>query len=375
MNNMRFGYIFFLSLLIVSGCHRKANINFSNLSGNRYAQGFSVVETPSFIKISVYDPWENAANSHFDYYLVPEGCKNDSLKTCITVPVKKVICLSTTHVSFLSALGETDKICGLSGANYVSDSVLNKRIEKGEIPDVGYDQNLNYELIVQLKPDVVFAYGVGSEIVGFVNRLKDLDIPVVLNAEYLEQSPLGKAEWIKFIAPFFDKSTVGDSIFKSVEKNYLELKNSVVNCKNRPTVMTGMPYKDQWWVPGGKAYLATMLNDAGANYLWKENNSNESFVISPEQMIVDAEKADFWIHTGVVTSLKGIESFDSRFTKFAPFINTKVYNNDLRMSPGGGNDFWESGVVHPDWILKDLISIFHPEIVEQKPLFYYRKLE
>jgi iron complex transport system substrate-binding protein len=345
------------------------------LSNNEYAHGFSVEKKPSYTRLSVFSPWENAGNSRFDYYLVHEGYKNDTLQNQIKVPVKRAICLSTTHVAFLSALGETDRICGLSGARYVSDTSLIKRIEKGEIQDVGYDQNLNYELIVQLKPDVVFAYGVGSEIIGFVNRLKDLGIPVVLNAEYLEQSPLGKAEWIKFIAPFFDKKEKGDSIFKSVEKNYIELKKSVLHCQNRPVVMTGMPFKDQWWVPGGKAYLATMLNDAGANYLWKENSSDESFVISPEKMIVEAEKAEFWIHTGFVTSMKGIAGFDNRYTKFAPYINKKVFNNDLRMSPGGGNDFWESGVVHPDWILKDLISIFHPELSGHQSLYYYRKLE
>jgi iron complex transport system substrate-binding protein len=168
---------------------------------------------------------------------------------------------------------------------------------------------------------------------------------------------------------------MGDSIFELVEKNYLELKKSAGHCQNRPSVMTGMPYKDQWWVPGGKAYLAAMLNDAGANYLWKDNSSDESFVITPEQMIVEAEKADFWIHTGSVTSLGGIAAFDSRFTRFAPYINHTVFNNDLRMSPGGGNDFWESGVVHPDWILKDLISIFHPEISGKQSFYYYRKLE
>jgi iron complex transport system substrate-binding protein len=372
---MRISCFCLLALLIVPGCHHKVGNDFNRLSANRYAHGFSVVETPAFTKLSVFSPWENAGNSRFDYYLVHEGTKDDTLKNLITIPVKRVICLSTTHVAFLSELGETDKICGLSGTNYVSDTELIERIGKGEIPDVGYDQNLNYELIVQLKPDVVFAYGVGSEIIGFVNRLKDLGIPVVLNAEYLEQSPLGKAEWIKFIAPFFDKKEIGDSIFKSVEMNYIELKKSVLHCQNHPIVMTGMPYKDQWWVPGGKAYLATMLNDAGANYLWKDNPSNESFVISPERMIVDAEKADFWIHTGYITSLDGIAGFDNRFTKFAPYINKKVFNNDLRMSPKGGNDFWESGVVHPDLILKDLITIFHPEIADQRPLYYYRKLE
>jgi len=371
---MKYLWLFLLPLFLFS-CGKKSSHQSESVTTNSYAHGFKVETTQSFTKLTVISPWENAGNISYTYYLVPEGKTIDTMKAVITVPVHRVICLSTTHLGFVSVLGDMDKICGISGAKYVSNPVLKERIDKGEVPDVGYDQSLNYEQIVHLKPDVVFAYGVGSEVAGFVNRLKDLGIPVVLNAEYLEQSPLGKAEWIKFMSPFFGKSELGDSIFKAVEANYLRHKKSVENCTHRPVVMTGMPYKDQWWAPGGKAYLATMLKDAGADYLWKDNQSDESFVVSPEQMVVNAEKTDFWIHTGFVTSLSGIESFDSRYSNFKPFREKQVFNNDLRMSRDGGNDFWESGVVRPDLILEDLIAIFHPEIIGQHQLYYYRKLE
>jgi iron complex transport system substrate-binding protein len=168
---------------------------------------------------------------------------------------------------------------------------------------------------------------------------------------------------------------MGDSIFNAVEANYLYHKKSIENSTHRPVVMTGLPYKDQWWVPGGKAYLAAMLSDAGADYLWKDNPSDESIVVSPEQMIVEAEKADYWLHTGFVTSRKGISEFDARYSNFKPFTENKLYNNDKRMSPNGGNDFWESGVVRPDLILDDLISIFHPEKESEHTLYYYRKID
>jgi iron complex transport system substrate-binding protein len=145
---MRIPCIYLLTILIVCGCQRKANINSNEFSVNKYAHGFSITEASAFTKISVFNPWENTGNSRFDYYLVPEGYNNDTIQNMISVPVKRAICLSTTHVAFFSVLGETDKICGLSGVKYISDTGLNKRIEKGEIPDVGYDQNLNYELIV-----------------------------------------------------------------------------------------------------------------------------------------------------------------------------------------------------------------------------------
>lgn len=371
----RICWLFFCFNILLFACTKKTSTVLNTESTNRYAHGFKIENHSNYTKLTVTSPWEKAGNISYHYYLVPEGTSIDSLKEAIIIPVKRVICLSTTHLGFISELGSIDKICGISGAKYVSNTFLKDRIKKGEVPDVGYDQSLNYEMIVNLKPDVVFAYGVGSEIVGFVNRLKDLGIPVVLNAEYLEQSPLGKAEWIKFIAPFFNKGKLGDSIFSSVEANYLLHKKSVENCTTRPSVMTGMPYKDQWWVPGGKAYLATILKDAGADYLWKDNASDESFVVSPEQMIVEAERADFWLHTGFITSLNGVAGFDSRYSNFKPFREKRVYNNDLRLTADGGNDFWESGVVRPDLILEDLISIFHPEISREHQLYYYRKLD
>ena len=362
-------------LLFFVACRSKYVKDDTPAAGNDYAHGFSITDSSVYTKLTVFSPWESAGDIRFNYYLVPESYAGQPFKGAIRIPVRKVICLSTSHVAFVSALGEAGKICGVSGVQYISDSIVRERIEKDEIHDVGYDQSMNYELIVKLHPDVVFAYGVGSEVTGFLNRLKDLGIPVVLDAEYLEQTPLGKAEWIRFIAAFFDEENKGDSIFKAVEENYTALKAKVADCKQRPVVMTGMPYKDQWWVPGGRAYLAAMIKDAGATYLWRDNTSEESFVVSPEQMIVQGEKADFWIHTGFVNSLEGVAGFDGRFTSFPPYRNGKVYNNDLRMSPGGGNDFWESGVVHPDLILIDLISIFHPEIAGEHSLYYYRKLK
>ena len=185
---MKYLWLFLLPLFLFS-CGKKSSHQSESVTTNSYAHGFKVETTQSFTKLTVISPWENAGNISYTYYLVPEGKTIDTMKAVITVPVHRVICLSTTHLGFVSVLGDMDKICGISGAKYVSNPVLKERIDKGEVPDVGYDQSLNYEQIVHLKPDVVFAYGVGSEVAGFVNRLKDLGIPVVLNAEYLEQSP------------------------------------------------------------------------------------------------------------------------------------------------------------------------------------------
>jgi iron complex transport system substrate-binding protein len=362
-------------LFFLFACNVKKPAEISIPEGNSHAHGFSIEEKDQITLLKVMNPWENARNVELNYSLLSGNNAKAEELNAIKVPVSRVICLSTTHVAFLSAIGETDKIVGLSGAGFVSDSAVYKRFKKGEVLDVGYDQNLNYELIVSLKPDVVFAYGVGGEVSGFINRLNDLGIPVVLNAEYLETCPLGKAEWIRFMARFFGKAEMGDSLFSAVRDEYNMLKNSIKHIEKKAVVMTGMPYKDQWWVPGGKAYLANMIEDAGAEYIWKENSSNESFVVPMEKMFAEAERADYWLHTGSYNTLNAIENADYRFARFRPWKNKMVYNNDKRMSPEGGNDYWESGVVKPHLVLNDLIHIFHPGISDGYTFHYYRKIE
>ncbi len=364
----------FLILLFLSGCTSPKK-DYKVNRNNDYAIGFSISEDGKYTKLTVYSPWEGADKEKFDYYLSSENDLSETHENVIHVPVKRVICLSTTHIPYITALNETNTVIGLSGAEYVYDSIIYNLYQNKEIIDVGYGQNINYEQIVNMKPDVIFAYGVGSEVVGFVNRLKNLGIPVVINAEYLEHTPLGKAEWIKFMSRFYCKAETGDSIFNNIKKNYLELKEIADTCSSRPRIMTGLPFKEQWWVPGGKSHLSNLIHDSGADYLWKNNESEESFVVSVEEMIVNASDADYWIFTSGIKDLKGITDFDSRFSIFRPFKQGNVFNSDKRLSRGGGHDIWESGVLNADVMLKDFICIFHPNLFPDYEKVYYRKLE
>ena len=159
------------------------------------ATGFTIQNFGTFQKLIVIDPWQKSNNTQFDYYLVERGkpvpaeIKDQQI---LYTPLQNVICLSTTHIGFLDALGEIPSLRGISGSAYISNNEVRQGIAETRIREVGYDRGLNYEMIVQLKPDVVFAYGVGSEINTQINKLHDLGIPVVLVGEYLEQSPLGQ---------------------------------------------------------------------------------------------------------------------------------------------------------------------------------------
>ena len=343
-----------------------------------YAKGFSISSYEQYRKITVLNPWQQSQGISFEYYLVdrnkPIPIELEGKQVIIT-PVNRVICLSTSHIGFLSTLNEISSLKGLSGAGFVSEPEVQEAVKLKKVFDVGYDQGINYELILSLKPDMIMAYGVGGEVTGFINKLRDLGLNVILNGEYLEDSPLAKTEWIKFVGALYNKKQEAEDYFCMVEKNYNKIKQKVAAVTNHPVVLTGLPYKDAWWMAGGNSNLARLISDAGGVFLWNENTSRESFVVSLEEVVIRSSKADFWINCGTVNTINELISTDSRFTSFPLVKKRTVFNNNLIVSSTGGNDYWERGVVRPDLILADLVKIFHPECDSGKVFNFYKKID
>ncbi len=365
--------IYFLSIIFFANCSGGKNPEQKISGSNKYAHGFEIVKNENHTKLSVFNPWEKAENISVDYYLIKKGTAlPDSLtkEKVIRTPVERVICLSTTHIAFLEALNETGTIAGISGSQYVSNPDVRKRIKNREVADVGYGQNLNYEEIVNRQPDLVMVYGVGSEVTSYTQKLEELGIPVILIAEYLEENPLGKTEWIKFIGALFEKDEKAATYFSEVENNYLELKKKAAGKPDKPKVLVGSPYEETWWVPGGNSYMANLISDAGGDYLGKENGTNESYAISFENALAWGGRANVWINMGNLSSRKEIRAANERFARLKVFKEGIIYNNTKRLSSHGGNDFWESGTVHPDWILRDLIHIFYPGLIDAEMIYY-----
>ncbi len=376
-NAMRYYMILIVGLLFFS-CSPKSGKKNDTTRSNQYARGFSITKSGAFKKIEIFNPWENADNIRFEYYLagsdqvVPDTLKN---KQVIRTPVKKVICMSTSHIAFLEAINETESISGVSGGHYVTSQKVRPAFEKGRIAEIGYGQNINYELIINIHPDLVMVYGIGSEVSGMVKKLQDLGVPVIIIAEYLEQSPLGKTEWLKLVASLFNKEEMAVDFFRKIETDYLALKEITRNQGQGPKVLVGVPYRDSWWVPGGNSYIANLIADAGGNYPGKENPDHESYVISFEDAMLWAETADVWINTGSLANRKEILDTDSRFANFGVFRKGTIFNNNRLVTPSGGNDFWESGTVYPNRILSDLIRIFHPGLLPERDFTYYKEIK
>ena len=385
--NWIFVFIVFLFFLFINSCTNKPESARQNLPDinpvisevNRYAQGFSITEFSDFSIVEVKKPWQGSDQLNFKYLLVKDGIKvPDSISKgadMISLPVERIVCTSTTHIAMLDALGKTETIVGVSGTDLITNKEIKERIKLGEIRDIGYGRELNYEVLVSLRPDVVLIYGVESEMTGLIHKLKDLGISVLMNGEYLEEEPLGKMEWIKLMATLFGLEEKAGVLFDSVATRYESLKSKTENVNHRPVVLTGLPWKDVWYVSPGNTANAKFIEAAGATYLWEDLKSDKAIPMDLESVYLKAGNAEYWINTGTARSIEQIISMDSRFSHFPPINSGKVYNNTAKVNSTGGNDYWESGLVHPDIILSDLINIFHPGLLEEETLVYYQKLQ
>jgi iron complex transport system substrate-binding protein len=377
--------LFLIFGIVFTGCIKKTAEN-QNPSDStipdttlvKYAGGFSMKNQGQTQVITVKDPWQQATGIHYNY-LLSDTFRNSGIVdeyTCrIKIPVRNVVCLSTTHIGFIACLNEVNAVSGISGKGFAVNEALRARIDQNLVADVGYDENLNFELLVKLKPDVVFAYGVGMGITKTVSKLNELGIPVVLIGEYLEEDALAKMEWVKVFAAFFKKEQEAIRIFDSVVIRYHHLTGVAANAINKPRVLLGLPWRGTWYISGSRSYVARMIRDAGGKYIMGHLDYNESRPIVLEEVYKQALTADYWLNPGDALSKADILAVDERFGKLPCYSNNMVYNNNNILNSAGGNAFFEAGVVEPDIILSDLIYILHPQLLPSHTLKYYRKLQ
>jgi iron complex transport system substrate-binding protein len=343
------------------------------------AERLHLVREDGYTRLTVMNPWQGASGINQVWYLVHRGAKipeGVDQQSVIYVPIRRIICMSSTHIAMVSALNEEASVTGVSGAGFLHDTALVRRYEEGLIRDVGYEDNLNKEMIVSLSPDLVMAYGVGSESSGYTGKIRELGIKVLFNADFLETDPLGKAEWIKLFGSLYCKETLADSIFDSVTREYNLVRDFIRdNRSGRPEVLLGLPFRDTWFISPGNSYISKMISDAGGSYLWKETNSSSSIPMGMENVYLRALKADYWLNPGSANSVNDILAIDTRLENLPCFRKGNIYNNNKRTNGKGANDYWESGTIKPHILLKDMAIILHPELFRDSELYYYRKID
>jgi iron complex transport system substrate-binding protein len=240
--------------------------------------------------------------------------------------------------------------------------------------EVGSGPTVNIELLVDIGPDLIMTFGMGGEW-DTHPKLEEAKLPYVINAEWNEQTPLGRAEWIKFMALFYNKEAKANEVFDFIVTEYKTLAEKAAASSDKPTVFTGAPYQGTWWVTGGGSYAARLLADAGAAYVWADDDSTGSLMLDIEKVFEKAGEAEYWLNTSYWNSLADAKAADERFTKFGAYQSGKVFNNNNRMGPGGGNEYFESSPAYPHRLLADLISIFHPDLLPDHEFYYYKKLD
>lgn len=297
------------------------------------------------------------------------------------IPVKrpclKIAALSSIYASMLCELGVIKYLAAIDNIDYVNNSEVIAKHQQGNIQELAKAPEIDLEKTISLKPDMIFTFGMGEWSKDRDERLMRTGIPVAVSVDHLEESPLARAEWIKFFAVFVDKETQADSIFDAVENRYLNLKELAVKAGTRPTVFNEIKYSDSWYMPGGKSYVAQLLNDAGANYLWKDNDQFGSLPLSFEQVYAKAKDADYWINLSVLKHKRDLLGYESRYEEFKAFKTGNLYNNTRYTNAKGYSDYWETGMIYPDRILSDLILIFHPELKSEieNEFYYYEQIK
>lgn len=379
MNALKNLSLVLLLSLAFTGCHNKSSkLNDFNQSVYvpEYAKGFDIkgADGKESVLITVTNPWQGADSVTTWLYIarngeeVPEGYTGQVLEG----EAKHIVAMSSTHIAMLDAIGEVGRITGVSGLDYISNSDIQAR--RDSIGDVGYEGNINYELMLSLDPDLVLLYGVNGAN-SMESKLKELGIPFMYVGDYLEESPLGKAEWMVALSEVVDKRENGKKTFATIPVRYNALKKKVAeNAKNSPTVMLNIPYGDSWFMPSTESYAIRLISDAGGDYIYKKNTGNASKPIDLEEAYLLASDADMWLNVGMLNTLDELKASCPKFVDTRCFKTGNVYNNNARVNSSGGNDYFESAVVHPELVLRDLVKIFHPELVEEN-FVYYKKLK
>lgn len=379
MNKLKnLALIVFLSITIIGCQEKRAQLSDFNklLYTPQYATGFDIkgADNKSSVLITVSNPWQGSDSVVTQLFIVRdnENTPEEFTGQVLKGSARRIVTMSSTHIAMLNAIDESKRVVGVSGIDYISNEDIQAR--RDSIGDVGYEGNINYELLLSLNPDLVLLFGVNGAS-SMEGKLKELGIPFMYVGDYLESLPLGKAEWLVALAELIDKRTEGEKIFAEIPVRYNSLKQQVADKElPSPKVMLNAPYGDSWFMPSTESYVARLISDAGGSYIYTKNTGNTTTPIDLEEAYLIASQADMWLHVGMANTLEELKTMHPKFADIRSFTSGNVYNNNARSNAFGGNDYFESAVVNPDIVLRDLIKIFHPQLVDNE-LVYYKQLK
>jgi iron complex transport system substrate-binding protein len=380
MTKRRLRSIFFVFQLVtvslLLACQSTSNENHAENSTPivqiRYAQLFAVKQFRDYTLVNIFTKTDSI-NPVLQYALV----KNTSVKVqennCmkIQIPIQTAACLGTPHAAMFTALGATAKVKGIAGSQYTTNDSLLAQMQKGLTEEIGTaNGEVNMESLIKLSPNIVTLYQES-----LIEKMKAVGLTAILIKEYEETTPLARAEWIKLIGLLIDQPEAANKLFEEVTQNYNDLKAKAQTATPKPTIFANIPYGNVWYMPANNSFPANYWKDAGANFIWADQNGTGTAPLSIEQVIDKAHQATYWLNVGSYTTLQALVAQDQRFRTFEAVQQQKVFNATLKTSPQGGNAYTELGMIRPDWVLQDLVKIFHPTLLPEHQFIFYQQLK
>jgi iron complex transport system substrate-binding protein len=343
----------------------------------RYARNFTIDYFDRYKEVKILNH-SAASPDTLDFLLLPAGVpvpEGHAQAQVIRIPVQSMIASGSTQIAQADFAGVANRISGVGNGQYVVNPLVREGLRSGRVRQVGLESDLNNELVISMRPGVVMTMTNPDAASGEYKTLINAGIPVLPNADWLEVTPLGKAEWVKLMGALTDQEELVNRKFDSVVETYQRLAAIGKAAAIRPSVIIGMPFKGTWYMPAGDSYMAQLLRDAGASYHWSDTKGTGSLALAFETVAPEALKADYWLDVGDVSARKDILAQDTRFAAFRSYRTDAIYNYNRRVNDAGASDYWETGAENPQWVLADLIRILHPDALPVDTLIYYKQIE
>ena len=370
--------ILFLTVALLSSCENKQPAQTTNKKvvtnslELKYAKWFKVEYLKDYKRISVFNPWNKSIYWEYHIFNKKQETKNTLNLSELNAPEKSIV-LSSTQIAMFDKLTIIDKITSVANVKYISNTKIRQKVKQGKVRELGDASTLNVEKTYLEQADVIFATA-WDKIDPKFEKLIEQNIPIAFVMDWQEESPLARAEWIKFVAAFYNLEDEAQIIFDSIEYRYTSLIKLANNTKEKPSVLHGTPMSGTWYIAGGNSFAAKFYKNAGANYLWKDDSTTGSIPLSFEAVFKKAEKADFWFNSSSSSNTSDLLDSDERYALLESFRNKNIFSNGAKIDAKFSSKFWEEGIVNPDQVLKDIISIIHPKLLPEHELRFYRQL-
>ena len=378
MKNINFIPVLIYILISISCKNEVIKVDIKHRFENniKYANGFDIITKNGIKKLIIKSPYQNSKDV-FEYQIKNKTVSKNINKNnlIIEVPITKIVVTSTTHIPMVELLNEEATVIGFPYSEYVSSEKTRQLIDSGDITEIGKENSLNTEILLDLEPEIVVGYSVSSADKS-LTTIKKAGINVIYNGDWLEETPLGRAEWIKFFGVLFNKEKQADSIFKIIETNYLEAKKIALTAIKKPTILSGaIMSKDIWNLPAGDSFVAQFLKDANLDYLWKNSKGKGSLSLSFESVFDKGVNADFWIAPGYFSTKEQLLNSNQIYTKFKAFENGNIYTPSTKKGTTGGVIYYELAPTRPDLVLKDIIKITNTDLLPDYKMTFFQKMK